>query len=110
MFRKIFLIFLFCGLTVLSVVLEYGATAGTSTCSGFPRGLCVPVEPPDCKLPTCEVERPLLRSSCERAWQEHFIGNVLRCPQPMCFVDVKMDKLQTVAMVSTLDIMRAMGR
>jgi len=74
MFRKIFLIFLFCGLTVLSVVLEYRATAATSTCPGFPRGLCVPVEPPDCKPSTCEVERPLLHRSCDRAWREHLIG------------------------------------
>ena len=109
MFRKILLIFLFCGPIVLSVVLEYRATAGTSICPS-PRGLCVPVEPPDCKLPTCEVERPLLHRSYDRTWRQHLIGNVIRCPQPMCFVDVKMDKLQTVAMVSTLDIMRAMGR
>ena len=109
MFRKILLIFLFCGLTVLSVALEYRASAGTSTCPS-PRGLCVPVEPPDCKLPTCEAVRPLLHRSCDRAWREHLIGDVIRCPQRLCFVDVKMDKLQTVARVSTLDIMRAMGR
>ena len=53
MFRKILLIFLFCGLTVLSVVLEYRATAGTSTCPS-PRGPCVPVEPPACEIPDCE--------------------------------------------------------
>ena len=53
MFRKILLIFLFCGLTVLSVVLEYRATAGSSTCSS-PRGLCVPVEPPVCEISDCE--------------------------------------------------------
>ena len=53
MFRKIFLIFLFCGLTVLSVVLEYRASAGISTCPS-PRGPCVPVEPPACETPDCE--------------------------------------------------------
>ena len=53
MFRKILLIFLFCGLTVLSVVLEYRATAGTSICPS-PRGPCVPVEPPACETSNCE--------------------------------------------------------
>ena len=108
MFRKILLIFLFCGLTVLSVVLEYRATAGTSTCPS-PRGLCVPMEPPDCKLPTCEVVRPLLHRSYDRAWREHLIGDAIRCPQRLCFV-FEDDKLNTVARVSTLDIMRAIGR
>ena len=108
MFRTLILIFLFCGLTVLSLVLEYRATAGTYTCPS-PRGPCVPVEPPDCKPSTCEVERPLLHRSCDRAWREHLIGDVIRCPQRLCFV-FEDDKLNTVARVSTLDIMRAIGR
>ena len=53
MFRKIFLIFLFCGLTVLSVASEYRATAGTYTCPS-PRGPCVPMEPPACETSNCE--------------------------------------------------------
>ena len=108
MFRKILLIFLFCGLTVLSLVLEYRATAGTSTCPS-PWDLCVPVELPDCKPSTCEVERPLLHRSCKHTWREHLIGDAIRCPQRLCFV-FEDDKLNTVAMVSTLDIMRAIGR
>ena len=45
--RKILLILFLCGLVALSVVLEYRARAETSTCS--PRGLCIPVQPPDCE-------------------------------------------------------------
>ena len=53
MFRKILLIFLCCGLTVLSVVLEYRATAETSTCPPR-RELCVPdVNPPNFEKPEC---------------------------------------------------------
>jgi len=79
MFRKILLIFLFCGLTVLSVVLEYRATAETSTCS--PRGLCIRVKPPDCVKPDCDVTRPLLRLSCAHRWQQPLIGDTIRSPQ-----------------------------
>ena len=108
MFRTLILIFLFCGLTVLCVVLEYGATAETSTCLKFPR-VCVPdVQPPDCKLPTCEVDRPLLRR-CEHRWRVPLIADTIRCPQRLCFV-FEDDKLNTVARVSTLDILRAIGR
>ena len=53
MFRTLILIFLFCGLMVLSVVLEYRATAGSYTCPS-PRGLCVPVDPPACEISDCE--------------------------------------------------------
>ena len=53
MFRKIFLIFLFCVLTILSVVLEYRATAGTFICPS-PRGPRVPMEPPACEISDCE--------------------------------------------------------
>ena len=79
MFRKILLIFLFCGLTILSLVLEYRATAGTSTCSS-PRGLCIPVKPPDCVLPDCDVARPLLRR-CEHRWQQPLIGDTIENSQ-----------------------------
>ena len=108
MFRKILLIFLCCGLTVLSVVLEYRASAKTYQCS--PRGLCVPVKPPDCVRPDCGVLRPLLRVLCKHRWRQHLIADAIRCPQSLCVVDVPFDKLNTVAMVSTLDILRAMGR
>lgn len=108
MFRTLILIFLFCGLTVLSVVLEYGATAETSTCPPR-RGLCVPdVNPPNCVRPDCEVERPLLRR-CEHRWRVPLITDAIRCPQRLCFV-FEYDKLETVARVSTLDILRAIGR
>ena len=53
MFRTLILIFLFCGLMVLSVVLEYRATAETYRCPS-PRGLCVPVDPPACEISDCE--------------------------------------------------------
>lgn len=108
MFRKILLIFLFCGLIALSVILEYRASAETYVCPS-PRGPCIIVKPPDCVIPDCEVSRPLLRW-CEHQWREPLIGNAIRCPQRLCFVDVKMDRLQTVARVSTLNIMRAIGR
>ena len=85
MFRKILLIFLFCGLMILSVALEYRATAGASTCPS-PRGPCVPMEPPACERPDCEVVRPLLCVSCEHAWREHLIGETIRSPQSLCFV------------------------
>ena len=108
MFRTLILIFLFCGLMVLSVVLEYRATAGTSTCP-LPRGPCVPVKPPDCKPSTCEVARPLLHGSCAQAWREPLIGDIIRSPHRLCFV-FEDDKLSTVARVSTRDILRAIDR
>ena len=80
MFRKILLIFLFCGLTVLSVVLEYRASAGPFTCSS-PRGLCVPVKPPDCVLPDCDVVRPLLHASCKHTGQPSLIADTIQNPQ-----------------------------
>ena len=120
--RKILLIFLFCGLAVLSVVLEYHAAAEPFDCQVSP--VCFPetplrcetieclphVQPPDCEPPDCDVSRPLLRGSCARAWQEHLISDAMRSPQQLCFVDVKIDKLNTVAMVSTADILRALSR
>ena len=51
MLRNILLILFLCGLTFLSVVLAYRASAEMSPCS--PRGLCVPVQPPECVLPDC---------------------------------------------------------
>ena len=105
---KIPLIIFLCGLVVLSVVLEYRASAETYQCS--PRGLCVPVQPPDCVKPDCEVLRLLLRISCKHRWRQHLIGDAIRCPQSLFFVDVPFDKLNTVAMVSTLAILRATGR
>ena len=105
--RKILLILFLCGLVALSVVLEYRARAETSTCS--PRGLCIPIKPPDCVKPDGDVTRPLVHRSCEHAWRDYLIGDAIRCPQRLCFVCEK-DKLSTVARVFTLDIGRAMGR
>ena len=107
MLRILFLIFFLCGLTIVLISLGYRASAETSTCS--PRGLCVPVKPPDCVKPDCDVTRPLLRVSCAHAWRERLIGDVIRSPQSL-YVVFERDKLNTVAMVSTLDILRAMGR
>lgn len=111
MFRTFLLILFLCGLTVLSVVLEYRASAAGSECGFPPRAICVPdVKPPDCVIPDCEVLRPLLRVSCERAWREPLMKTRVRSPQRFpCFV-FEDDKLQTVARVSTLDIMRAIGQ
>ena len=78
----------------------------TSLCPS-PR-VCIPeVLPPI--VSDCEVEHPLLRR-CEHRWQVPLIADAIRCPQSLCFQDVKRDKLDTVAMVSTLDILRAIGR
>ena len=107
MLRILFLILFLSGLAGFSVVLEYRASAETDPCS--PRGLCIPVKPPDCVLPDCDVACPLLHRSCKHRWQQHLVGDTIRCPQRLCFVFSR-DKLETVAMVSTLDIMRAMGR
>ena len=104
MLRILFLIFFLFGLTVLSVFLEYRASAEVShECPSDQ--VCVPKPRPR----VCEVLPPL-RWSCERAWQEHIIGNVIRSPRKLCFVDVPFDKLSTVARVSTLDILHAIGR
>lgn len=109
MFRPLFLIFFLCGLIVLSVCLAYRASAEADRCS-VPIGVCLPeVKLPVCERPDCEVERPLLRSSCAPAWRKPLIADAIRCPQRLCFV-FEDDKLQTVARVSTLDILRAMGR
>ena len=69
------LIFLLCGLIGVSVFLAYRARAETYTCPS-PRAFpCVPeVLPPDSVRPDCEVERPLLRSSCGPAWQRPVIA------------------------------------
>jgi len=113
---KILLILFLCGLVGFSVVLEYRASAAVRECphpKRQPRGECLPVIPPPCErpevLPDCSVLRPLLRVSCAHAWRERLIGDVIRSPQSLCVV-FERDKLKTVAMVSTLDIMRAMGR
>ncbi len=103
MLRTLFLIFFLCGLTIVSVRLEYRASAETYVCPP-PSRVCVP----DVKPPDCEVEHPFPRS-CERPWQKRLIGDTIRCPQGLCFV-FEDDKLSTVAMVSTLDLLRAMGR
>ena len=53
------LIFLYCGLIVLAVCLEYRASAGTYVCPPPPR-VCIPdVKPPDCieqTRPDCNKE------------------------------------------------------
>ncbi|RKU09497.1 hypothetical protein C6503_21305 [Candidatus Poribacteria bacterium] len=73
MFRSFLLILFLCGLTVVSVVLEYKASAETFACP--PTRVCLPkapppcetlpcvldVKPPDCEPLDCDVSRPLLR-------------------------------------------------
>ncbi|RKU06984.1 hypothetical protein C6503_24745 [Candidatus Poribacteria bacterium] len=93
MFRTFLLIFLFCGLTILSGYLEYRARAETYTCPSLPR-VCVP----DVKIPDCEVAaRP---RACEQ----------MKRSQKLSLEDVPIDPLNTVSRVSTLDILRAMSR
>ncbi|MYA71881.1 hypothetical protein F4009_22200 [Candidatus Poribacteria bacterium] len=122
MFRSFLLILFLCGLTAVSVVLEYKASAETFACP--PTRVCLPkapppcetlpcvpdVKPPDCEPLNCDVSRPLLRRACAHAWRKHLRETVRRSPPPLCFVDVKFDKLQTVARVSTANIMRAMSQ
>ena len=82
MFRTFLLIFSLCGLTTVSVVLSYRASAETYECPPSPVCLpeaplrcetikCLPsVQPPVCKMPVCEtVPHPLHRHSgaCLRA-------------------------------------------
>lgn len=75
------------------------------------RCVCVPdVKPPVYEPLDCEVARPLLRRSCEHAWRERLIRDAIRCPQNLCFEDVKMDTLETVARVSTFEVMRVLNR
>ena len=92
MLRKIFLIILCCGLTIVSVSLEYRARAETYICP--PPRVCVP----EVKIPNCEVApRP---RACEP----------LKRPQKLSLEAVAIDPLQSVSRVSTLDMMRAMSR
>ena len=71
MFRTFLLIFSFCGLTAVSVVLEYKASAEAYECP--PSSVCLPeaplrcetlpngffcVQPPKCEMPVCEVSVP----------------------------------------------------
>ena len=89
MFRTFLLMLFLCGLTVLSVVLSYRARAETSICPSPSRPrVCVP------EIPKCEV-LPVPRA-CEP----------MRSPQPLSLED----KLNTLSRVSTLDILRAIGR
>ena len=92
--RKILLMLLLCGLTAVSVVLEYRARAETYACQ--PPRVCVP----DVKIPNCEVAAPL-------PWS---CGFPMKRPQKLSFEAVAIEKLNTLAQVSTLDILRAIRR
>lgn len=95
MFRAFLLMLVLCGLTILSVVLEYRARAETYTCPSppLPR-VCLP----EVKIPDCEVApRP---RACEP----------LKRPQKLSLEAVAIDPLQSVSRVSTMDRMRAMSR
>jgi len=95
MFRIFLLILFLCGLTVLSGCLADRARAETSLCPSPPRPrVCVP----EVKIPDCEVA-PLPRA-CEP----------LKRRQKLSLEAVAMNKLNTVSRVSTLDMMRAIGR
>lgn len=123
MFRKILLILFISGLTVLSVLLEYRASADMSECQ--PPRVCLPeaprlcetlrclpeVTPPACEMPVCEAApHPLHRQSqkCLRLWHE-VSKTVSARPHFLCFLFPE-DKLNTVARVSTADSLRALSR
>jgi len=103
MLRFLFVIFFLCVLVVVSVMFAYRARAAMSECA--PRTPCIR----DVKPPDCEVAHPLLARDTP-AWRERMIANVIRCPQPLCIVEMKCEPLQQVTRVSTLDILRAVGR
>ena len=95
MFRIFLLMLFLCGVTLLSGCLADRARAETSLCPSppLPR-VCVP----DVKTPDCEVApRP---RACEP----------LKRPQKLSLEAVAMNKLNTVSRVSTMDMMRAIGR
>lgn len=94
MFRTFLLILFLFGLTAVSVVLEYRASAETYACQ--PPRVCVP----DVKIPNCEEAAPLLRSC----------GFPMKRPQKLSFEAVAIEKLNTVSRVSTLDILQAIRR
>ena len=124
MFRTSLLIFSLCGLTALSVVLSYSASAEMYGCqpqrvclpeAPLPCGtiLCLPsVQPPACEMPECQaVPHPLNQQSrkCLRLW--HRVSEtVFASPQVFPCLFSTMNKLDAVAMVSTLDVMRALSR
>ena len=97
MFRTFLLILFLSGLTIVSVVLSYKASAETFACP--PVHMCLPkapppceplpcvpdVKPPDCEPLDCDVSRPLLRRTCAHAWREHLISDAMRNPQPDLF-------------------------
>ena len=92
--RKILLILLLCGLTTVSVVLEYRASAETYACQ--PPRVCVP----DVKIPNCEGAVPLPRSC----------GFPMKRPQKLSFEAVAIENLNAVSRVSTLGFLRAIRR
>lgn len=109
MFRTFLLILFLSGLTAFSVVLEYKKTsAAPSDCP--PVRVCVPaVLPPACPRADCEVERPSLRRWCAPSLRVHLRETVRSRPQLPCLL-FREDPLQSVARVSTADILRAISR
>ena len=123
MFRTFLLILFLCGLTALSVLLEYRASAETYACE--PQRVCLSeapppcemmpclpsMQPPACEMPVCEAApHPLHRQSqqCLRLW--HGVSEtVFARPHFPCFL-FREYPLQSVARVSTADIMRALSR
>ena len=57
MLHTLFLISFLCGLTLLSVSLEYRARAETSLCLSPPRGECPDTKPPDCEREKSECPK-----------------------------------------------------
>ena len=87
--RKILLILLLCGLTTVSVVLEYRASAERYACE--PLRVCVP----DVKIPNCEVAPPFPRSC----------GFPMKRPQKLSFEAVAIVKspVKVSVLISALD-------
>ena len=127
MFRTFLLMLFLCGLTSVSVVLSYRASARfpydcqpvrvclpetPPRCETIP---CLPdVRPPACELPVCSTAPHSLHHRTRTCLGSLHVGSQQVFPSPSligfpCFL-FREDKLNTVARVSTADITRAISR
>ncbi|MDE0398617.1 MAG: hypothetical protein OXL96_12545 [Candidatus Poribacteria bacterium] len=113
MFRSFLLIFSLCGLTAVSVVLEYKASAETFACP--PTRVCLPKapppcetlpcvpsgQPPVCEMPVCQVPHPLPKRTGVLRSLHRVSQQVFPNPSSIVFPCI---------LSTTADIMRAMSR
>ncbi len=91
MFRKILLMLFLCGLTAVSVVLSYKASAATYACQVAP--VCrFPETPPPCETLPCRF--PSVQ------WQKQMTDPVMRSPQvfPQRWTDAMLCRLCSLRM------------